>query len=330
MRPASSDEINRTRPGLMAVALRHAHIDRKVGAARERYDMIDGKPPAPVLLGQTIDADPPAEAAAVENNRVISERREIDLAGDDVGVERERAAPRRLQPKIDAGQVARGHRSPSQRGAGRGLLHPPFRVEEIDRRETRTAVAREPQFSLPHGLAAAAAILRALPGHAHAAAEIGGREGTRRLHHVGAVQHIEALDRRGADDLGGKPHRHRAGPDDVAHHRLAHLEFFAASELRVFRKRGDGRGERTGQIEEKGKLRLAGNRCARFAPVNFLNPERRVQETAPGTALAWTSVTTGNLAGIDLWLEMSRRGTLTLDTNVVSGEVDLTTLADDT
>src|SRR5258708_18071153 len=64
--PASGDEIDRTRPGLMAVALRNAHIDRKVGAARERYDMIDGKAPAPVLLGQTIDADPPAEAAAVE------------------------------------------------------------------------------------------------------------------------------------------------------------------------------------------------------------------------------------------------------------------------
>ncbi len=37
--------------------------------------------------------------------------------------------------------------------------------------------------------------------------------------------------------------------------------------------------------------------------MNFLNPERKVQETAPGTALAWTSVTTGNLAGIDLWLD---------------------------
>ena len=53
----------------------------------------------------------------------------------------------------------------------------------------------------------------------------------------------------------------------------------------------------------QGKLTLAGNRFARFAPVNFLNPERKVQETAPGTALAWTSVTTGNLAGIDLWLD---------------------------
>src|SRR5262249_34632949 len=61
-----------------------------------------------------------------------------------------------------------------------------------------------------------------------------------------------------------------------------------------------------------------------------LNPERKVEETSAGTALTWTSVTTGNLAGIDLWLETSRRGTLTLDTNVVFREVDLTTLADGT
>ena len=56
----------------------------------------------------------------------------------------------------------------------------------------------------------------------------------------------------------------------------------------------------------QGKLRLAGNRFTRFAPVNFLNPERKVQETAPGTELAWTSVTTGNLAGIDIWLDAAR------------------------
>src|SRR5215831_17964142 len=62
--PSSSDEINRARPGLAAVALRHAHIDRKIGAARQRHDVVDGEAPAPVLLEQTIDADPPAEAAA--------------------------------------------------------------------------------------------------------------------------------------------------------------------------------------------------------------------------------------------------------------------------
>src|ERR1700682_2992940 len=72
-----------------------------------------------------------------------------------------------------------------------------------------------------------------------------------------------------------------------------------------------------------GKLSIAGNRIFRFASVNFLNPERMVRETAAGTALAWSSVTTGNLAGIDLWLDAAHRGTLRLDTNVVSGEVGL-------
>jgi hypothetical protein len=86
-----------------------------------------------------------------------------------------------------------------------------------------------------------------------------------------------------------------------------------------------GRGRET---MWQGKLTLKGNRVARFAPVNFLNPERKVVETNPGTALAWTSVTTGNLAGIDIWLEEARRGTLTLETNIVGGEVDLATLAD--
>jgi hypothetical protein len=80
----------------------------------------------------------------------------------------------------------------------------------------------------------------------------------------------------------------------------------------------------------RGKLMLIGNRIVRFAAVNFLNPERKVQETAPGTALAWNSVTTGNLAGIDLWLDEATRGRLAIETNVVSGEVDLATLGDDT
>jgi hypothetical protein len=86
-----------------------------------------------------------------------------------------------------------------------------------------------------------------------------------------------------------------------------------------------GRGR---EVLWKGALTIAGNRIARFAPVNFLNPERKVVETGPD-ALAWTSVTTGNLAGIDLWLDEPRRGTLLFDTNVVSGEVDLAALDDD-
>ena len=80
----------------------------------------------------------------------------------------------------------------------------------------------------------------------------------------------------------------------------------------------------------QGRLTLSGNRIMRFAPVNFLNPERQVRETSPGTALAWSSVTTGNLAGIDLWLDDARSGMLDIETNVVSGRVDLAELGDDT
>lgn len=80
----------------------------------------------------------------------------------------------------------------------------------------------------------------------------------------------------------------------------------------------------------QGRLTLSGNRIMRFAPVNFLNPERQVLETSAGTALTWSSVTTGNLAGIDLWLDDARSGTLDIETNVVSGRVGLAALGDDT
>jgi hypothetical protein len=75
---------------------------------------------------------------------------------------------------------------------------------------------------------------------------------------------------------------------------------------------------------------VSGNRIARFAAVNFLIRSGIVQETAQGTALSWTSVTTGNLAGIDLWLEQAGQGVLDIETNVVSGKVDLAAFADDT
>ncbi len=78
----------------------------------------------------------------------------------------------------------------------------------------------------------------------------------------------------------------------------------------------------------QGKLTVTGNRIARFAAVNFLNPERKIAEITPGAALGWTSVTTGNLAGVDLWLDQAGAGTIKIETNVVSGDIDLATLAD--
>lgn len=86
-----------------------------------------------------------------------------------------------------------------------------------------------------------------------------------------------------------------------------------------------GRGRET---MWKGALKVEGNRIVKFAPVNFLNPERKVIEKSPGTELQWTSVTTGNLAGIDLWLEDAHRGRLSVDTNIVSTAVELADLQD--
>ncbi|HEX2215462.1 MAG TPA: DUF3604 domain-containing protein, partial [Xanthobacteraceae bacterium] len=79
----------------------------------------------------------------------------------------------------------------------------------------------------------------------------------------------------------------------------------------------------------QGQLTLTGNRIARFAPVNFLNPERKVREITAGSALAWSSVTTGNRAGVDLWLDDARGGKLAIETNIVSGEVELARLGSD-
>ena len=108
---------------------------------------------------------------------------------------------------------------------------------------------------------------------------------------------------------------------------------FVASELgrrvRILWQGAEYRG-RGRETMWQGKLTVEGNRIMRFAPVNFLNPERRVQEVTEGTALAWTSVTTGNLAGIDLWLENAQGGRIQIETNIASGEVDLSHFDDDT
>jgi hypothetical protein len=119
---------------------------------------------------------------------------------------------------------------------------------------------------------------------------------------------------------------------DVLHGRevVQTVRPFAAGDLgrrvRVLWQGAEYRG-RGRETLWQGKLALAGNRLARFAPVNFLNPERKVRAIEHG--LAWSSVTTGNLAGIDLWLDDGFSGKLKVDTNIVAGEIDLATLRDE-
>lgn len=84
-----------------------------------------------------------------------------------------------------------------------------------------------------------------------------------------------------------------------------------------------GRGRQT---LWRGDLRLEGNCFTRAAAVNFLNPELALVESTPNVALSWRSVTTGNMAGIDLWLEDGAAGTLRIDTNLARGTLELATL----
>jgi hypothetical protein len=143
------------------------------------------------------------------------------------------------------------------------------------------------------------------PGHVpmHLAAEVIGTAPIERVDVLHGISVAKTLRPYGASDLGRR--------------------------VRVLWQGAEYRG-RGRETLWQGKLTVTENRIVRFAPVNFLNPERTVQEIAAGTALTWTSVTTGNLAGIDLWLDEAHRGELGIETNIVSGTIDLAALADNT
>jgi Protein of unknown function (DUF3604) len=78
-----------------------------------------------------------------------------------------------------------------------------------------------------------------------------------------------------------------------------------------------------------GKAVPEGNRIERLAAVNFLNPDRPISASHEHNVISWQSVTTGNMAGFDLWLERERTGALTIETNVVSARCDLAALDQD-
>ena len=84
-----------------------------------------------------------------------------------------------------------------------------------------------------------------------------------------------------------------------------------------------GRGR---EVNWHGKATLSGNAIEKVAPVNFLNPEKPLRYSKETGTISWQSVTTGNMAGFDLWLERPRAGVLAIETNIVSVQCDLSTL----
>lgn len=77
-----------------------------------------------------------------------------------------------------------------------------------------------------------------------------------------------------------------------------------------------GRGR---EVLWRGSLSIENGRFLRAEPVNFLNPEQPLEQPDPGTRLTWRSVTTGNMAGIDLWLADGQAEELVIETHLGGG-----------
>ncbi|HEX9469206.1 MAG TPA: DUF3604 domain-containing protein [Bradyrhizobium sp.] len=86
-----------------------------------------------------------------------------------------------------------------------------------------------------------------------------------------------------------------------------------------------GRGR---EVNWRGKASMLGNRIERAEAVNFLNPDKPLGHDRDSGIVSWNSVTTGNMAGFDLWLEAGRAGVLSIETNIVSAKCDLAALDD--
>ncbi len=75
-----------------------------------------------------------------------------------------------------------------------------------------------------------------------------------------------------------------------------------------------GRGR---EVFWQGSLSLCGNRFRRAAAINFFNVDQPLCAAADGTRVEFGSVTTGNFAGFDLWLEDPDAGELTFASSII-------------
>lgn len=80
-----------------------------------------------------------------------------------------------------------------------------------------------------------------------------------------------------------------------------------------------GRGR---MVTWDGELTVAGNRILRAEPINFLNPDKGIR-VERGQAVAWRSVTTGNFAGVDLWLAERDIGNIQIATAASSAALQI-------
>jgi len=95
----------------------------------------------------------------------------------------------------------------------------------------------------------------------------------------------------------------------------------ASKRVRVLWQGAEYRG-RGRETKWDGSLDVSGNRIVSVAKVNDFHPERAPRLTE-GREVAWNSITTGNLGGLDLMLAEERAGTLSITTGPATLTVDL-------
>lgn len=100
-----------------------------------------------------------------------------------------------------------------------------------------------------------------------------------------------------------------------------------ANRIRILWEGAEYRG-RARQVVWDGFAELEGNTIVRAEPINFLNPDRRLEQTSI-TRVAWNSLTTGNFCGVDLWLWSPDAGTLRIESPLVSASLDIARIGAD-
>lgn len=73
------------------------------------------------------------------------------------------------------------------------------------------------------------------------------------------------------------------------------------------------------QVIWDGTVITAGNKILKSKPINFLNKDKKLTQRSANT-LEWNALTTGNVGGVDLFLEATDVGTIAIDTPLIKSE----------
>ena len=105
-------------------------------------------------------------------------------------------------------------------------------------------------------------------------------------------------------------------------HLSTHRPFSQAdlgSRIRVVWEGAEYRG-RFREVIWDGRAEFKGNRVTNARGINFFNSDKTLDQTSEN-ALSWRALTTGNYGGFDAWLEDGAKGTVAIETPVVSCDV---------